>query len=72
MNDKNGGNNEDGEDNYDENNRDVKAEGIGSYPTKRMNLIKQWEGKSYFKLDNLHQCMSSTTLEKLNPVNLHL
>ena len=41
MNDKNGGNDEDGEDNYDENNRDVKAEGIGSYPTKRMNLIKQ-------------------------------
>ena len=41
MNDKNGGNDEDGEENYDENNRDFEVEGIGSFPTKIMNLIKQ-------------------------------
>ena len=58
MNDENGGNDEDGE---DKNNGDAEAEGIGSYPAKRMKLIKESEGKSY-------ECMISTAPEKHDPV----
>lgn len=77
MKDENGGDDEDdeesenndevGEDNYDENDRDAGAEGIGSFP-KRMKLSKDPEGASYWTVDNLHECMRSTAPENLNPV----
>ena len=68
MNNENGGNDEDGEDHCDEINRDTEAERIGSNLAKRMRLIKESQGKCYLKSDKLHECMRSTSSEKLDPV----
>lgn len=76
MKDENGGddgddesenNDEIGEDNYDENDRDAGAEGIGSFP-KRMKLRKDSDGASYWTSDNLDESMRSTAPENRNPV----